>query len=181
MVNHALLLSDIVLRKETGYDATAILPPFTRLIFDEGHHLEDVATSHLSLTIARSGILKQLQRLVPQKAGRAGLLTIISTRITRDLPESQEGLYAELSGLLESHLLPKAHDLAGMTEQTMDWLAYSVEHEGGGGTAAGREQKLRVTPEVERTPFWLECLERDGHPFLAREVLVAVLPAVLAG
>ncbi|MEI7815697.1 MAG: DEAD/DEAH box helicase, partial [Desulfuromonadales bacterium] len=58
VVNHALLLSDIVLRQETGYDATAILPPFTRLIFDEGHHLEDVATSHLSLTITRSGILK---------------------------------------------------------------------------------------------------------------------------
>lgn len=159
VVNHALLLSDIVLRKETGYDATAILPPFTRLIFDEGHHLEDVATSHLSLTIARSGILKQLQRLVPQKTGRTGLLTLITNRITRDLPESQEGLYAELSGLLESHLLPKAHDLAGMTERTMDWLAISVEHEGN-GREAGREQKLRLTPEVERTPFWGECRER---------------------
>jgi ATP-dependent DNA helicase DinG len=158
VVNHALLLSDIVLRRETGYDATAILPPFTRLIFDEGHHLEDVATSHLSLIIARSGILKQLQRLVPHKAGRAGLLTIISSRITRDLPESEEGLYAELSGLLESHLLPKAHDLAGMTEQAMDWLAVSVEHDA--GTATGREQKLRITPEVERTPFWLECCQR---------------------
>jgi ATP-dependent DNA helicase DinG len=158
VVNHALLLSDIVLRKETGYDATAILPPFTRLIFDEGHHLEDVATNHLSLTIARSGILKQLHRLVPQKANRAGLLTLIAARITRDLPESQEGLYAELSGLLESHLLPKAHDLAGLTEQTMDWLAYSVEHDK--GAATGREQKLRMTPEVERTPFWQECRQR---------------------
>lgn len=158
VVNHALLLSDIVLRKETGYDATAILPPFTRLIFDEGHHLEDVATSHLSMTITRSGILKQLQRLVPQKAGRAGLLTIISSRITRDLPESQEGLYAELSGLLESHLLPKAHDLAGITEQTMDWLALSVEHTG--KDSSGREQKLRVTAEIERTDFWLDCRQR---------------------
>ena len=158
VVNHALLLSDIVLRKETGYDATAILPPFTRLIFDEGHHLEDVATSHLSLMIARSGILKQLQRLVPQKANRAGLLTIISSRIARDLPESQEGLYSELSGLLESHLLPKAHDLAGLTEQTMDWLAISVEHDSGG--LAGREQKLRITPEVERKVFWNECRQR---------------------
>ncbi|MDD5106011.1 MAG: DEAD/DEAH box helicase, partial [Desulfuromonadaceae bacterium] len=155
VVNHALLLSDIVLRKETGYDATAILPPFTRLIFDEGHHLEDVATSHLSLSITRSGILKQLQRLVPEKTNRAGLLTIISSRITRELPESQEELYAELSGLLESHLLPKAHDLAGITEQIMDWLALRVEQEGNG--EAGREQKLRITPEVERTLFWQEC------------------------
>ena len=157
VVNHSLLLADIVLRKETGYDATAILPPFTRLILDEGHHLEDVATTHLSLIIARSGILKQLHRLVPQKANRAGLLTIISSRITRDLPESHEGLYAELSGLLESHLLPRTHDLAGLTERTMDWLALAMEHDA--AELSGREQKLRITPEIEHKPFWQEvCL-----------------------
>jgi ATP-dependent DNA helicase DinG len=158
VVNHALLLSDIVLRKETGYDATAILPPFTRLIFDEGHHLEDVATDHFSLIIARSGILKQLHRLVPQKSNRAGLLTIISSRITRDLPESEEGLYAELSGLLESRLLPKAHDLAALTERTMDWLALAMEHDAGG--PAGRERKLRITLEIEQKPLWREIHTR---------------------
>jgi ATP-dependent DNA helicase DinG len=158
VVNHALLLSDIVLRGETGYDATAILPPFTRLIFDEGHHLEDVATSHLSLAISRGGILKQLHRLVPAKAARAGLLTIVSNRLARDLPEAQEALYIELSGLLETHLLPKTHDLATLTESTMDWLALAVEHET--GSAAGREQKLRVTPAVEGGHFWQECRQR---------------------
>ncbi len=158
VVNHALLLSDIVLRKETGYDATAILPPFTRLIFDEGHHLEDVATSHLSLIISRGAILKQLQRLVPQKAAKAGLLTIIANRLTRDLPESMESLYTELSALLESHLLPKSHDVGTLTEATMDWLALAVEREAGG--EGGRERKLRITPEVERRPFWQECRQR---------------------
>lgn len=158
VVNHALLLSDIVLRKETGYDATAILPPFTRLIFDEGHHLEDVATSHLSLIISRGAILKQLHRLVPLKAARSGLLTIISNRLTRDLPESMEALYTELSALLESHLLPKSHDVAALTESTMDWLALAVEREAKG--EGGRECKLRITPEVERTPFWQECRQR---------------------
>ncbi|MBC8018318.1 MAG: helicase [Verrucomicrobia bacterium] len=158
VVNHALLLSDIVLRKETGYDATAILPPFTRLIFDEGHHLEDVATSHLSLVISRGAILKQLHRLVPQKAAKAGLLTIISNRLTRDLPESMEALYTELSALLESHLLPKSHDIGTLTESTMDWLALAVEREAGG--EGGRERKLRITPEVERRPFWQECRQR---------------------
>ncbi len=158
VVNHALLLSDIVLRKETGYDATAILPPFTRLIFDEGHHLEDVATSHLSLIISRGAILKQLQRLVPAKSNRAGLLTILSSRLTRDLPESMEALYTELSALLESHLLPKAHDVAYLTEQTMDWLALTVERESGG--EGGRERKLRVTPEVQKRVFWPELRQR---------------------
>jgi len=157
VVNHALLLSDIVLRRETGYDATAILPPFSRLIFDEGHHLEDVATSHLSLTISRSAILKQLHRLVPPKVNRAGLLTIISARLARDLPDSMEALYTELSALLESHLLPKAADLGHLTEQTMDWLALTLERETETG---GREQKLRITPTVEQGAFWQECRQR---------------------
>ena len=158
VANHALLLSDIVLRQETGYDATAILPPFSRLIFDEGHHLEDVATSHLSISISRGGILKQLQRLIPAKAGRSGLLSIISNRLARDLPDSQDTLYMELSGLLENHLLPKNHDLAGLTETTMDWLAMAVEQETGSGQ--GREQKLRITPKVEQGEFWKECRSR---------------------
>jgi len=158
VVNHALLLSDIVLRRETGYDATAILPPFSRLIFDEGHHLEDVATNHLSQIISRGTILKQLHRLVPPKANRAGLLTIISNRIARDLPEAQDALYTELSALLETHLLPKAHDVTHLTEQTMDWIALSVEQDSPAG--AGRELKVRITPEVERTAFWQECRRR---------------------
>jgi len=158
VVNHALLLSDIVLRQETGYDATAILPPFSRLIFDEGHHLEDVATSHLSLTISRGAILKQLQRLVPQKTARAGLLTIISNRLTRDLPDTMEALYTELSALLETHLLPKSLDVAHLTEQTMDWLALAIGQET--GDASGKERKLRLTPEVERKAFWQECRPR---------------------
>jgi ATP-dependent DNA helicase DinG len=158
VVNHALLLSDIVLKQENdGYDATAILPPFTRLIFDEGHHLEDVATSHLSLIISRSAILKQLARLVPHKTNRSGLLNILSNRLARDLPDSLEALYSELSGLLEMSLLPKTLDVAHLTEQTMDWLALSVNQESGGD---GRERKLRITPEVERRPFWQEFRQR---------------------
>lgn len=154
VVNHALLLSDIVLRKETGYDATAILPPFSRLIFDEGHHLESVATSHLSLTVSRSVILKQLQRLVPPKANKVGMLQIVLTRLTHGLPDNMDALYTELSALLETLLIPKNHDLSYMTDQTMDWLALTVEREGAGD--GDGERKLRITNLVEQKPFWKE-------------------------
>ena len=158
VVNHALLLSDIVLKQENdGYDATAILPPFSRLIFDEGHHLEDVATSHLSLIISRGAIIKQMHRLVSRKTNRSGLLNILSNRLLRDLPESMETLHADLSGLLETSLFPKNLDVAQLTEQTMDWLALSVAQESKG---EARERKLRLTPEVELRPFWQELRER---------------------
>lgn len=158
VVNHALLLSDIVLKRNNGYDATAILPPFSRLVLDEGHHLEDVATSHLSLIISRGAILKQLHRLVPSRANRAGLLNILSGRLTRDLPETMEALYEELSSLLETSLLPKSQDLALLTEQSMDWLALAMGQESPG---EGRERKLRITPQVEQRPFWQECCQRQ--------------------
>lgn len=52
VVNHYLLMADLIVRKETkGYDAVAILPPFKKIIIDEAHHLEDVATAHMSCTI----------------------------------------------------------------------------------------------------------------------------------
>lgn len=161
VVNHSLLLSDIVVRKETGYDATAILPPFSRLIFDEGHHLEDVATSHLSLTVSRAIILKQLHRLVPQKTNKAGLLSIVLTRLTHGLPDSMDALYSELSALLETVLIPKSHDIGYITDQTMDWLVQTVGRET--ANENGREGKLRITGETEQKPFWPElCLRVQG-------------------
>ena len=56
--NHALLMADVAVRQETGYSSAAILPPFERLIFDEGHHLEDVATGYTSSQTSRAGLLR---------------------------------------------------------------------------------------------------------------------------
>ena len=47
VVNHHLLIADLALRSEIGnYTQNAVLPPSARVIIDEAHHLEDVATAH---------------------------------------------------------------------------------------------------------------------------------------
>ena len=43
IINHHLLLADLLVKADTGGDG--ILPKFERLVLDEGHHLEDSATS----------------------------------------------------------------------------------------------------------------------------------------
>ena len=49
LTNHHLLFADIVRRVETGNrDEMCLLPPPKRLILDEGHHIEDVATAFFS-------------------------------------------------------------------------------------------------------------------------------------
>lgn len=169
VVNHALLLADIALRRESGYDATAILPPFSRLIVDEAHHLEEAATGALSVRIGRTGLMRQLARLAPS-GNRAGILTVLNTRLGKELPEELDGLYQELSGLIEAALLPQTHELAAQLDRELDWLALSLQNgnQTGGGhrqddSRRGAEIKRRITPELRMTPFWQELQTRLGQ------------------
>jgi ATP-dependent DNA helicase DinG len=80
VVNHHLLLSDIAVRRITqNWDDAAVLPPYTRIILDEGHHLEDAAGAHLGSTITRRGLDRLFSRL--ERRGK-GLLPTLIARLT---------------------------------------------------------------------------------------------------
>jgi ATP-dependent DNA helicase DinG len=82
VVNHHLLLSDIAVRRITqNWDDAAVLPPYTRLILDEGHHLEDAAGAHLGATITRRGLERLFSRL--ERRGKGLLPTLIAKLIGR--------------------------------------------------------------------------------------------------
>jgi ATP-dependent DNA helicase DinG len=66
ITNHHLLLADLAMRHQTGnYESTVILPPYHRLVLDEAHHLEDVASSFLGFSTSQQSILQSLHRLRP--------------------------------------------------------------------------------------------------------------------
>ena len=73
VVNHHILFADIESRLEgIGFDDTAVLPPYKRVVFDEAHGIESAATSFFSLTINRFKIQKQLNLMYRQRKGAAG-------------------------------------------------------------------------------------------------------------
>jgi ATP-dependent DNA helicase DinG len=76
VVNHHLLFSDLEARLGgAGFDASAVLPPFKRLVIDEAHAIEASATSFFSESMSRFGIAKQVGRLLrSRKNHRFGLL-----------------------------------------------------------------------------------------------------------
>lgn len=75
VANHHLLFSDLAVRQAQGnYDAPAVLPHYRRLILDEAHNLEDVATRHLGATVSRRGLYRVLRRL--EHRGRGVLPTL---------------------------------------------------------------------------------------------------------
>ena len=156
VVNHALLLADLAVRQETGYDSTAILPPFTRLIFDEGHHLEDVATSFLSSQVSRLGLMKLLGKLQHPRKAHRGILPQLSTQLSAAVPEAQDDLYLEIAAVLEGRLIPKRAAVADAVARGMDAIGELLFAQ---LKKDGVEQKLRVTPAVYASPLWPKVAE----------------------
>ena len=160
VVNHALLMADVAVRQETGYGSMAILPPFERLIFDEGHHLEDVATGHLSSQTSRQGLLRIIGRLQHPKKVQRGLLPQLSSQLSREVPEDLDDIYMEAAGILEGKLIPRRTALAETISRTMDAIGLALITHLKRGREPHGEQKLRLTPATYATPFWLEVDER---------------------
>jgi ATP-dependent DNA helicase DinG len=157
VVNHALLLADLSVRQETGYDATAILPPFTRLIFDEGHHLEDVATNFLSNQVSRLALTKLLGKLQHPRKAHRGILPQLSTLLSSAVPEAQDDLYLEIAEVLEGRLIPKRVKVVEAATRGMDIIADALLKKLKKDVG---EQKLRVTPQVYASPLWPEVAEQ---------------------
>jgi ATP-dependent DNA helicase DinG len=160
VVNHALLMADLSLREQAGSSSAAILPPFQRLIIDEAHHLEDVATGNLSSQITRNGVLKLLGKLQHPRRAERGLLPKLSAAVTSELPDGFDALYRQLAEILDIELLAALPILADTVGREMDGIGYALTGhlrpaEGGKG-----EQKLRLTPAVYGSDFWEESLER---------------------
>ncbi len=68
IVNHHLLFADIAIKKEMQFSGDiGILPPYQRVILDEAHHIEDVATSYFGIKITQLGMLRMLGRLYSKR------------------------------------------------------------------------------------------------------------------
>lgn len=156
VVNHALLMADLAVRQETGYDSVAILPPFGRLIFDEGHHLEDVATNFLSSQVSKLGLAKLMGKLQHPRKAHRGVLPQLSNQLSAAVPEDMDDLYQEIAAVLEGRLIPKRVAVADAAARGMDAIGdalFKKLHK------ENQEQKLRVTPSIYQSPLWKTVVE----------------------
>jgi ATP-dependent DNA helicase DinG len=156
VVNHALLMADVVVRQEAGYDSSAILPPFKRLIFDEGHHLEDVATSHFASQFSRQGLLKLITKLQHPKKQGHGILPKLATMLAKEIPEELDELYLNAANTLEEHLIPGRGKLVDAISRTMDLIGTALIAQLKRSGAGQGEHTLRLTPPIYATPLWGE-------------------------
>lgn len=85
IVNHALLLSDLRLRREQ----VSMLPDYELVVIDEAHTLEDVATSQVSVTVSNSVVQYLLAGLFNERTGKGYLASLGDTEARRKVIAAQ--------------------------------------------------------------------------------------------
>mgnify|MGYP000851707380 CR=1 FL=1 len=148
VVNHHLLFADLAIRNELGTATeAAVLPPYERIIFDEAHHIEDVATSYFGDRITRTGILRMLSRLHRQQKGllRGHLHTALH-KINRNIGAIPMDLVTRIDKLVAERLVPEAEALTDATQELMDHLYETVKSLA--VDTQSEEVKLRLIPEM---------------------------------
>ncbi|MDP2964552.1 MAG: helicase C-terminal domain-containing protein [Pelolinea sp.] len=140
VVNHALLLSDVVANHR-------VLPEYKYLIVDEGHHIEDASTGALSYRVTRV----EVERLFDELGGSAsGILGRVSSILQRLLKPSD---YASVTTAIE-----KATDLAYRAENDTRKFFTAIDEfmvqERDGGEVGDYGQQVRVVPATSHQPKW---------------------------
>ncbi len=142
VVNHALLLSDVA----TG---SKVLPEYSYLIVDEGHHLESATTNALSFRLTQMDLERMLKEVGGSNAGILG----------RALGETHESLRPSDFGLLQQKV-NRATDVAFRLEQFnrefFNTLGEFAALQREGQTQNKYAWQARVLPATRTLPGWDE-------------------------
>jgi len=140
VVNHHLLLADLAVRRVAqNWDDAAVLPAYSRLVVDEGHHLEDAATAHLGATVTRRALVRLVNRL--DRRGK-GLLPLLSMRLSA----SKDLLSTASLDLVEQRLAPAVHSLRDKSSLLFDLLDLFIQESG--------QPVVRLTHAFASHPIW---------------------------
>ena len=140
VVNHHLLMADVAVRRASGkWAESAVLPAYSRLVIDEGHHLEDAASSHLGQTVTRRGVQRLFARL--DRNGK-GLLHSLE----RKLVAADDLLSIASLDLVRARLVPAATTARALGMRLFDILDEWMHARG--------EQQVRLTPGFDDEPVW---------------------------
>lgn len=165
IVNHYLLFADLASRAENeNYRDPAILPIYTKVVLDEAHHIEDIATEYFAQKVNQLDLLRIIGRLAAEKGDKAqGKLTQLREKIhscfkTKTPP-------AEISALLRSMTI----DLPGIRNDLLKLIASGFDKFHNfismakvvrrSGEDQSNENKLRMLPDHYKHTYWIEDLK----------------------
>jgi len=159
--NHALFCTDLAMQREAGQSA-GILPPVDRIVIDEAHNLEDVATDCFADSVSASSILRQLGRLSHRGAKPSGILHHLVRQV--EILGSDSDPFVQV---LQEEIVPQVQNLHRLVEPCFESLSRVFSERT--GSEAGHsfriqqtDQAIRreITPHLERLSLPLAGLAK---------------------
>ena len=165
IVNHHLLFSDLMKRADqNNYSETAILPTYKRIILDEAHHIEDIATEYFATRLSRIDLMRILGKLTADKhTSTQGKLPLLKEKIQsafrkgapRDVTQILTKLTIDLPAM--RHLLhEKIHQAFNLFGQFIDHIRYPFDEASQTDLSPPAEKKLRILDEHLNNHHWKE-------------------------
>lgn len=158
VANHHLLFADLGVRaKMDNYKDPSVLPPYQRIILDEAHHIEEVATKYFASEASYIGLLRLLMRLASDRQGKSFgklplLKNILQTHYGVTPPTEVSNLLRKLNidffGIHQDLILALNQTFQGYLE-----FLQSLSKRENADDAPG-ENKLRLRPYHRTHPLW---------------------------
>jgi ATP-dependent DNA helicase DinG len=146
VVNHHILCSDISIRKnKKDYTSSALLPPYTKVIIDEAHNIEDAVSSFFGTQISRLGLKRNLSKIFKRgKRRNSGVLSHLGYKVTNlsiKYP-SLEGLSKIEDVIHECYpkIIGAAEEIDIFFDKVFDFTSKVL--------SSTKENKLRLTPKT---------------------------------
>ena len=154
VANHHLLFSDLAVRALMGASENAILPAYDRIVFDEAHNIEEVATNYFGIRVTSIGLLRLLSKLYRQKKTQEkGLLIYLSSRLVtfaRGLPHAD---FLAAQERIQEFAIPAVRRLQASLEEVI-LILYDTARGSAVENGTYAEVKLRLTQPVLDRSDW---------------------------
>jgi predicted DnaQ family exonuclease/DinG family helicase len=149
VVNHAVVFSDLA--SDNG-----ILPPYKRIVFDEAHNIENVATDYLGAQVNKARIVRILARLFrPTRRGEgSGLLPGLLFQISR----AEKKIGAEQCEWLRRKVTAAIEQTGVVVDACDAFMAEAAKLLLKSGKAGG-EEKAAFTAENRKPADWDGIIE----------------------
>lgn len=153
IANHNLLFADLAIRAETeNYDGPAVLPCYGRVILDEAHHIEDVATAYFAEDLSWMDLLRTLARIASEKQGKVqGKLPLLKQKIEECYINNHSREVSSILGRLNLDFTGFRREVLQSSADAFRALHLFIPQSNETGTG---EQKLRMLPEHHESEKW---------------------------
>lgn len=165
VVNHHLLMSDVAVRRaQRNWEETAVIPAYSRLVVDEGHHLEDAAAAHLGESATRAGmqrLLSRLSRPTGSRRGGRGLLAALEQRL-----RSRDDMFSRASlDLMDKKIAPAVYAARDKGAVVFDLLETFLRN--------ADQPVIRLTDDFDTDPIWRAGLSAALSDFFTETAVLS--------